>query len=216
MNDEIIPHAWPTEFDCIVYVDDMLLVNNYKIEVGFDTSSMSPILHDIAFEKLQMFFDVLMSNCIIITKNDFNSKKVKLQNNYIELPELLNDQTLGSVIFSKLVAIVKNDLDIQYIKISSSLGKNIRYTINMNCPELHILLPNKDDWWEKEGVEYSPWWMRPDPSTYDVLLEGDKIYEGEFTWDEHFEEELEEVKKQDAKGKFQIISGGKDETKPSK
>lgn len=216
MSEEIVPHVWPTEFSSIVFVEDMMLVNNYRIEVGFDTSSMSPILHDVAFEKVQMFFDVLMNNAIIINKDTFECKTFKFNNNYIELPEMLNDQTLGAAIFSKLVALVKEDLEIHYVKISSDLGKGIRYTIDINCPELHILLPKPNEWWGNDDIKFAPWWKRDDPATYDELISGDKIYEGEFDWSEHFAEELEQVKQQDSKGKFQIIRGGKDEDKPSK
>lgn len=216
MNDEIIPHVWPTEFDSIVFVDDMLIVNNYRVEVGFDTSSDNPLLHDVAFEKVQMFFDVLLNNSIIISKTEFNNKTTTLNNNYVELPNMLNDQTLGSVIFSKLISLTGKDLEIRYVKISSSLGKNIKYTIDMNCPELHLLLPSKDEWWDDKKINSFPWWLRSDSATYDEILDGDKIYQGEFNWDDHFESELEEVKNQNKKNKFQIISGGKDEIKPSK
>lgn len=210
MTDEIVPHSWSTELDCMVFVDDMILANHYTIEVGFDTSSMNPTLHDIAFEKIEMFFDILMNNSIIIEKDQFLAKSIKYQNNYIELPNMLNDQTLGSAIFSKLLSLVGEDLIISYVKISSRLGKNIRYTINIDSPEVHSLLPGRAEWWDNDSIKFSPWWLRSDPATYDELLSGDAIYEGEFTWEEHFKEELEEVQKKDSKGKFQIIKGGKD------
>lgn len=213
MTDEIVPHSWSTELTCMIFVDDMILHNHYIIEVGFDTSSLDPTLHDIAFEKVEMFFDVLMNNAIIINKDQFLTQQIKYQNNYIELPNMLNDQTLGSAIFSKLLSLVGNDLIISYIKISSSLGKNIRYTININSPEVHSLLPGRAEWWDNDDIKFSPWWLRPDPATYDELLSPDTIYEGEFSWEEHFQEELEEVKKKDSKGKFQIIKGGKDGNK---
>lgn len=217
MTEEIVPHTWPIETSCMVFVDDLMIINHYNIEVGFDTSTANPVLHDVAFEKIQMFFDILMTNSVIISKKDFKENKPNLQNSFLELPDMLNDQTLGSVIYSKLMAMVGEDLVIVHVKLSSSLGKNIRYTINDNSPELHVLLPSKEDWWENEEIKNQPWWMRPDTATHDEVLEGDEIYKGEFDWNDHFESELEDAKNYDVKKtKFEIIRGGKDETKPSK
>lgn len=216
MNEEIVPHSWSTEVSCIVYVDNMLLQNRYNIEVGFDTSSSNPILHDIAFEKIEMFFDVLMNNSIIINKDDFKEKTFDFENNYFEVYEMLNDQSIASVAFTKLTSLVGDDLIISYVKLSSILGKGIRYTIDNNSPELSVLLPNKEDWWESEDIKSQPWWMRPDTATYDKVLTGDKIYIGEFDWNEHFGEDIEKAKDLDVKKtKFEIIRGGKDEPKSS-
>ncbi len=215
MTNEVVPHSWLTETDCMVYVEDMILQNHYKFEIGFDTCSANVTLHDIAFEKIEMFFEVLLANAVIICKDDFKEKKLNLKNNFVELPNMLNDQTLGSVIFSKLVSLVGEDLEIHYVKISSSLGKNIRYTIDLESPEIHSLLPGKAEWWDSDDIKFYPWWLRNDPATYDELIEGKDLYTGEFSWDDHFSEELEMLKNADAKGKFQIIRGGKDAPKPS-
>lgn len=209
MTDEIIPHVWPTEASCMIYVDNMLLQNNYKFEIGFDTSTANVVLHDIAFEKVQMLFDVLFNNSIIIAQKDFKEKTFEFGNNYFELPNMLNDQTLGSAIYAKLISLVGEDMIINYVKLSSSLGKGIIYTLNENSPEIHSLLPSKAEWWDNDKIEYQPWWLRADTATYDMLLEGDKIFSGDFNWEDHFEEELEELKKEESKGKFQIIKGGR-------
>lgn len=214
MTEEISPHEWPSKVHCVIYVDNMLLINNYKIKIGFDVSSTNPILHDIAFEKIIMFFEVLMNNSIIISKKDYDENSFNFENNFIQLPEMLNDQTLGSVIYAKLSALVGEDLIISYVKISSSLGKNIKYTIDNNSPELSALLPEKKIWWGEKQIEKQPWWMRPDTATYDKVLEGSNIYIGEFNWNDHFKEDIEEANNLNVKSKkFKIIDGGKNEDK---
>ena len=213
MSDNIVPHSWSTKTSCLVFVEDMFLINNYKFEVGFDTSSINPVLNDIAFEKIQMFFDILMNNSIIISKSDFDANTFNFKNNYLKLPNLLNDQTLGCVVFSKLMSLVGEDLIIEYVRLSSELGKNIRYTIDNECPEIGSLLPDKAEWWDGTEIKSAPWWGRPDTATYDKVLEGDEIYIGEFNWNEHFEEELKEAENMNTKvHKFQIIKGGRGET----
>lgn len=220
MTEDIIPHSWKTDVNCIVYVDNMLITNHYNFEVGFDTSSTNPVLHDIAFEKVQMFFEVIMPNSVIMSSEEYEQKTLTTENNVIETPEFLNDQTIGCLVYSKLTSLVGGDMIIEYIKIMSNLGKGITYTINQNSPELHILLPSKNDWWGDADIKHLPWWLRNDSATHDEILEGNTLYSGEVNWDEYFESELEEASnielQSDAKNKFKIISGGKDETKPSK
>lgn len=215
LGQEIIPHYWKTKVNCMIYVDSMLLVNQYKIEIGFDTSTDNPILHDVAFEKIDIFFNILMNNCIIMNKNDYKQKTFNFLNNIIELDEMLNDQALGSVLYSKLVSCVGDHLDMQYLKISSTLGKNIFYTINGVSPELNVFLIPKEEWWGNKDIKFDPWWLRSDTATYDEIIETDKLYEGEFSWEEHFKEDIDNAKELEnkPKSKFKIINGGKDETK---
>ena len=216
MIEDFVPHMWPTEVDCNVYVDNIILFNHYNIKIGFDTSSSNPILHDIAFEKIQMFFEVIMNNSIIITKEDFISKTFSLENNYIQLPGMLNDQTLGAAIFTKLTSLVGEDMIISYVQISSTLGKNVYYTLNNDAPEIQVLLPKKEEWWKNTDIKSEPWWMRSDTATYDEVLKDNNIYVGDFDWKDHFEEDLKEAASFDDKTKrFKIINGGKDGPKQS-
>lgn len=209
MINNIIPHKWKTSNVCIIYVDNMLLTNRYEIAIGFDTSTENPLLHDIAFEKVQMLFEVIMNNSIIMSKVDFENMSHQHENNYIKLFDILNDQALGSVLFLKLMSLVGNDMLISYLQISSELGKYIKYTINSDSPELLCLIPKKEEWWDSNEIKFDPWWNRNDTATYDKILKENEIYQGEFKWEEQFEEDIEKAKSLDIKSGFQIINGGK-------
>lgn len=212
-----IPHEWSIELNCMVFVNDALLVNNFSIKVGFLPTVENTILNDIALEQIEIFFNLFMQNSIIINKKEYEESDsiVKLQNNVFMIPDKPNDQTIGSLIFSKLIAIVGDNLDIEYIRLTSDLGKNITYTIDSESPELEVLLPTKAEWWDDDNVTFMPWWCRPDTATYDVLINRDEIYQGDIVWEDLFKDELEKLKETEntAKGKFKIISGGKDEVK---
>lgn len=211
------PHEWSTETHCMVFVNNGLLVNNFDIKVGFLPTVENSILNDMALDQVEIFFSLFMHNSIIMNKKDYEENVVitKLENNVIMIPDNPNDQTIGSLIFSKLVAIVGDNLDIEYVRLSSELGKNITYTIDAESPELEALLPSKSDWWEDDKVMFSPWWLRPDTATYDVLINRDEIYHGDIAWEEIFKDEIERLKESEnkTKGKFKIINGGKDEVK---
>lgn len=209
---DLEPHVWYTDVDCMVYIDDLLLTNNYQIEVGFFTSTSNPLLHDIALEKIEVFFEVLMKNCIVIRKDEYDREERNITNNWFMVHELLNDQTVAAAIYSKLISIVGEDLDIQFLRLSSELGKNIRYTINSESPELTVLLPDRETWWNDVHVKFNPWWLRSDTATYDRLINRDEIFQGDIRWDDLFEEALTKANELESKkNKFKIIAGGKGE-----
>jgi len=186
-------------------------LNDFNITVGFNPVVENPILNDIAIEKIEMFFKTLMNGAVILDQKDYSSELSNLvTNNFIMVPGKANDQTMGCLMLSKLIAIVGDDLEISHIVISSELGNNIRFTFDSDSPELSILLPTKEEWWGDKDTKLLPWWLRKDAATYD-LIKDDGIYEGDFTWEEMFKEELAEAEQlKKATKKFQIITGGKD------
>jgi hypothetical protein len=189
----------------------MLAINHFDVSIGFHNTVENPILNEIAFEQIELFFNTLMSNSILVSKEDYDNDAVKdLENNVVMVPGKANDQTVGSQILLKLINIVGTDLEIDHITISSVLGRDIEYTMDIESPEISVLLPTREEWWNDENIKFQPWWLRDDTATYDLLINRDEIFVGEFKWSDFFEKELEEAKNIDnAKNKFTIIDGGK-------
>ena len=208
---DAIPHKWSTNFSAIIYIDKMLAINHFDVSIGFHNTVENPILNEIAFEQIELFFNTLMSNSILVSKEDYDNDAVKdLENNVVMVPGKANDQTVGSQILLKLINIVGTDLEIDHITISSVLGRDIEYTMDIESPEISVLLPTREEWWNDENIKFQPWWLRDDTATYDLLINRDEIFVGEFKWSDFFEKELEEAKNIDnAKNKFTIIDGGK-------
>jgi len=211
-----LPHKWETNVNCMVFVDNIMLVNQYKFEIGFFSINPNPVLNDIGLDQIDMFFSMLMSNAVIVDKADYADSIIinDLKNNKIMVPGKGNDQVVGSLVFLKLLNIVGDNLEMDYVSITSELGKDICYTITANSLEIEALVPKKSEWWGDNKVKHQPWWNRPDSATYDLLTDGN-IYEGDFEWRDIFKEEFEEAeefnKPPPAKGKvFKLIPGGKD------
>ena len=206
-----IPHKWSTNFSAMIYIDKMLAINHFDVSIGFHNTVENPVLNDIAFEKVELFFNMLLSNSIMISKQDYDLDALKdFENNVFMVHEKANDQAVGSQILLKLINIVGTDLEIDHITISSVLGRDIEYTMDIESPEISVLLPTREEWWNDENIKFKPWWLREDTATYDLLINRDEIFVGKFKWSDFFEKELEEAKKIDnAKNKFTIIDGGK-------
>jgi hypothetical protein len=206
---DLPPHEWTTNFQCLIYVDNLFLLNDFTVTIGFFTKVENPLINDIELDKIEMFFETLMAGCVIIDKENFvEDIRPIIKNNFLMTPGRPNDQTIASLIYSKLVYMVGENVDIEFVTLSSKLGNHIRFTIVDESPELSVLLPTKEDWWKNK---LNPWWLRNDTATYDIEF-ADSIYEGDFKWEDIFKSELEEIEKtrNDNKKGFKIISGGKD------
>ena len=44
-----IPQRWHMDFSCMVYVDGLLLINDYNVTIGFYTINENPVLNDNIF-----------------------------------------------------------------------------------------------------------------------------------------------------------------------
>ena len=197
--------------NCLAYVDKMLLINKYKIKVGFFYTKENQILSEMVLDQIEVFFSLLIENCIIIDKAAYDAMQEKFENNFFMVDDRPHDQVIACALFLKLVSIVGDNLSIEYLSLSSKLGDKICYTIDSESEEIAVMLPTKEEWW-KEDIKHEPWWLRKDTATYDKLTDDGEIFEGEFKWEEMFKDELEAATKADTpKSKtFTIISGGKD------
>lgn len=207
------PHEMSVEVSCMVFMESSLLINTFFVKIGFLPTIENKILNSIAFEKIEMFFELFVQNSIILDKKHHQEFRnlIKIENNIVMTPDTPNDQTVGSLFYSKLSSIVGSDLSIEYLTLSSELGKNILYTFDADSVELEVLLPDRNDWWG-ENVDFMPWWHRDDTATYDLLIDNEKIYQGDISWEDFFKEELEKLKEEKTvKGRFKIIAGGKNE-----
>lgn len=208
------PHVLECKYKSLVFIDDLAVINENKVSVGFYYYSENLALNDLAIDKILAFFDLLMEDCIIIKKENTEKVRAIIANNVLSTPYAPSDQLVGSLLYSKISAIAGDDLLIDYISIKSDLGRDIRYTINLDSPELGSLLPDKEEWWGTKDFPHNPWWNRDDTATYDKLLEDNEIYRGEFSWGELFKDEMNEAAQQSVdpkKNRFQIIKGGKNE-----
>lgn len=199
--------------NCLVYVDEAFIINRFKIKVGFSRTVENPILNDIALDQIELFFSLLIDNSIIINKESYDSLEYYPKNNFLMTYEKPDDQAVACMVLIKLINIVGNNLEIDFVSLSSVLGDKIKYTLTRSSEEVKQVLPTREDWWKDKNINFNPWWLRNDSATYDRLINRDEIYNGDFTWNEMFEEQIKKAEEFDIpksnKG-FKIITGGKD------
>lgn len=213
INDHI-PNVLIKKFNCVVCYNNSYFTNKFKVKIGFMWLNENPVLNEIALDQVKIFFNALIKDCIITDKETYETWENPPTNNVLMLKEKPDDQTIACMFYSKLSSIVKNNLIIDYVKVSSKLGNGIVYTIDSESDIPEALLPTKEEWWGNKDIKFDPWWMRSDSATYDKIINDEEIFEGEFLWGELFKDEFEEANKYDlpTKEKFKLIPGGKNDS----
>jgi hypothetical protein len=213
-KDARYPTIFTTEAVNIAIVNDLMLVNNFHVEVGFFATQANQLLHQIAVDKVDIFFQMLVTDSLIISSDDYKKLSFNMLNNIIELPSTLGDQAIASVLFLKLLSIVGDDLDIHYLSLESSLGSGLKHTITSGSPELSMLVMSTSEWWKDKELAVEgnskPWWLRSDAATVDYITDDGELFSGNFKWDDLFSDELAQLKPK--KKTLKVIPGGKNET----
>jgi hypothetical protein len=209
----LAPQVVTYKINSIVWMDSSLSINKFKIKIGFHVLNENPILNEIAIDQIDIFFKLLVENSIFMDKTTYDAMENPPSNNIFLTLDKADDQSIVSMIFLKLHSIVKNNLDIEFVSLSSKLGNNIRYSVDGESELPDIMLPKKAEWWGDEKIKFDPWWLRSDTATYDKLINDEEIYEGEFLWGELFKDEFSEAAKLTlpSKEKFKLIPGGKND-----
>lgn len=201
---------WKVKFNTIINTEDVLTINKYKVTVAFDSGIDDPKYYDIAFQKMEMLFKVMLDDSIITYYEHAEDLSNIYQNQIIATPEKPSDVCIGQLIYSKLSAITEGSFIIDHITISSNLGRNIKIIIDQDSLDV-VNSVSKKDWWGRLDIDEKFWWNRNDTTTCDIVLEDGTVDKGKITWEEIFKEELENIKSEsDKKSKFVVIPGGKD------
>ena len=153
---------WPTNFSCILIVDDVILPINYSLTVGMmptDGHSIS----GIGLTKIKEFTNRFVQNSVILDQNNtFLPQLSTLDTTTIQLPREPSDYFFANVLFRKLTSITQDFFAIRQITIDSTIGDRVKYQVNESCTTYKDIL-DEEGWWSRDDVstndtQYFPRW----------------------------------------------------------
>lgn len=220
--------TWSTSWQSTALVQDTILPNTYEATIAFEFNTPEREKQLVSFDRMQFLFNgILTGGMVASAANPLVSKLYKDFNTTINtLPLDPLDEAIAAVIMSKLVAITDNNVLIERVDVSSSLGDDICNTVYYDdLPNLEYLYHNciKD-----ADPSTEPWWHRPGVDMTDIIMfkknAPEKIIHDSQGWEDYglgwIQEEIVPEVKGPAKvismhgWKPKIIRGGKDGTRP--
>ena len=116
-------------FTAGVFYGDQLLMNNYRVSISATTNTLDNVVNNIALERIKYFIHYELTNTVFINSTDVGQCRLLLDAGVkiTTLPDEPVDQIINIMLYSKLDAIVENQLIINDIELSSDLGDNIMY-----------------------------------------------------------------------------------------
>jgi len=154
--------TWPTNFSCILVVDDVILPINYDLTVSMMPSNGHSI-SGIGLTKIKEFTNRFVQNSVIIDQNnEFLEQLSTLDTTTIQLPQEPSDYFFANTLFYKLSAIARDYFSIRQITIDSTVGNRVKYQVNETSTAYKDIL-DEEGWWSRDDVstnntQYFPRW----------------------------------------------------------
>ena len=223
--------TWDTSWQGMALINDMLLPNTYHASISFQFNTPERDKQLVAFDRMEYLFSQVLSGSIIA---DVSNPLVSVLENTLDtmintLPTDPLDETIASVLLSKLIAITEDHILFDGISLSSSLGDHIVNSVSIEDLPAYTFLYNNALTAHKK--DYISWWHRSGIDPSDIMSEKDNvisIVSLKEDWDtvelgwvssEEVVDEATEIK-EPAKvinmhgWKPKIIAGGRDGTRP--
>jgi len=141
-----------------VYYNDQFAMNNYDVQIHFQTNSVNGEDHNIGLSRIKYFIQESLDSTVFIHSNNLKQARKFLAADctVATLPEEPVDQIIGMMLYCKLNAICEDHLHITELELSSDLGDNIIY---------------KHSYLELQGpFEAQGWWHLPNLAQCDPKL----------------------------------------------
>jgi len=150
MSTNLEPYIWPTNFACTLVTGNVVIPNQYNINVSIDPVAPTEIA--MGFRRLRTFVDNALHNSIVIFKEHDLIKSLKdLDTNLVHFPTEPYDYFVGCVLLRKFQIITEKYFEIGLITIDSAIGDHIQYCIR--DPEETGLELSGDHWWNTDSID---------------------------------------------------------------
>ena len=164
---------WTANWTGIMLLEDMMLPNNYEMDIDFDLVGEDPHEQWIAFERIKAFTtDIIDGSLFAKVDNPFIPMLHKsTKSNIITLAEEPIDMIIGLSIMRKLDAITEDRAMINLIAISSDLGEHVKNTVSHDEMLTELFVADNV---VKKTTGNDPWWLRADAGCTDLILQNKK------------------------------------------
>ena len=147
-NSQIV---WPVNFVSTVIADNKILPNSYTINISIIPLDNIQSGISTGYKKIKYFLENCIHNSVFISaENPLLENFSSLENNVVVFPRDPYDFHVGSVLYSKFVAISEKYFHIDVINIDSAIGDSICYSVS-DLDRYNIGLES-EHWWNMDST----------------------------------------------------------------
>ena len=133
--------------------DGEYMINGYEILLRMTTNTADSRLQNIAYNRLNYWiYNVMQDSVLLAEHNESISVFHATGQRVILLPEEPVDQLVGMMLYSKLGAIMRGNIQINELIISSRVGDEMAYCHSEDEALGPFAAPG---WWSDTGVKWS-------------------------------------------------------------
>ena len=153
---------YESNFPAVIVNGNKIYPNIFNYKLTLITNSDDEVIQNIAFDRVKFLLAEVFNNSIILNKSNPHYKffQTLMSSKIVALPHEPYDQIIGLALFSKINAIMDNQIVLVELSISSLAGGDLWYNIDSE-DDLEIF---KDD---SSIKSKKPWWLREDIQTSD-------------------------------------------------
>jgi len=217
---------WQTTWQSSVLIQGLILPNIYTATVTFDFNTSEKEKQIVSFDRMQFLFNgILANNMLANVENPLVTDLYNLTDTVINtLPSEPYDEILAAIIMSKIIAITENNILVDQVDVSSSLGNDISNTVTIeDLAEIDYFGgnaitaadPNTLPWWNRSGVDMTDIILFDKDSPIKIIHDSASWEDYELGWIAEKEEIVTTAEPAKVimmnRWKPKVIKGGKDD-----
>lgn len=146
--------GYTTHFIAGLWWDERLILSRYDVTFKLLTVTADPAKSNIALERLKYMVEEAFQDTVFINHSLVDQIQL-LQDAGVKvtvMPEEPVDQIVGMMLYSKINAVMENNVLVRSVLISSSAGDNIIYEHDLT----ESVAPfDEPGWWNNSGPDYT-------------------------------------------------------------
>jgi hypothetical protein len=142
------------EFSVILkVVDAPPLINHYALDAHFVVVTDNYELQNLAFQRVSYYVESILNGAVFVDQADTETIKQfqNLQFRVVQFPTVPVDQIVNMMLFSKLNAIMEDQLVVTDLALCSDLCGGVRY---LHADEDDLGIFAHDGWWSESDPTY--------------------------------------------------------------
>jgi hypothetical protein len=168
--------TWTTRWHGMMFLEKLLIPNEWEIKVKFNGEGNDPDQEQIAFDRCKFLIEAAYQEALFMRVDEETISKLsdKIICHKITLPDEAIDSTIAIATLSKFMCISEDRLSFEGITISSRISEGVEFYFDADAlKDVYWLIDNP----VRKLTGEPAWFMRSDAGTTDIWIQNKKKQE---------------------------------------